>query len=132
MLICAGWLPPYLCTPRRDLSLGTCIRVGLLMPNRALNVFEDASHRGGVLTRKPEGCDVLLRRYTSFIVWPIRVNSAFTSMRALDLIGNGPHKATEFTCQRHHGDIMRFAFALHMLIALAQAQLRPPGNIAHG
>ncbi len=131
MLICAGWLPPYLCTPRRDLSLGTCIRVWLLTPNRALNVFEDASHRGGVLTRKPEGCDVLLRRYTS-CCWFVRVNSLFPSMRALDLIGDGPHKATEFPCQRHHRDIMRFAFALHVLIALAQAQLCPPGNIAHG
>ncbi len=51
MLICAGWLPPYLCTPRRGLSLGTRIidlPVGI---TKALNVSEDASHRGDVLTR---------------------------------------------------------------------------------
>ena len=60
MLICAGWIPPYLCTPRRDLSLGTCIIVLLSRLNKALNVSEGASHRGGVLTRNPKRCYVVL------------------------------------------------------------------------
>jgi hypothetical protein len=89
------------------------------MPNKALNVFEDASHRGGVLTRNPKGCYVLLCLCTSCGL-VVRVKRAFKSAWAFDFIGDGPHKTTELTRQGHHCDIMRFAFALHVLIALRQ------------
>ena len=133
MLICAGWIPPYLCTPRRDLSLGTCINIWLLTPNKALNVFEDASHRGGVLTRNPEGCYVMLSLPTYLLFSGfVQVTRKIALSRAFDFISDGPHEATEFACQRYDGDIVWFSPTLHLLIALRQAQLRTPGNVTDG
>ena len=48
MLICADWIPHYLCTPQSCLYLGARIKTNKVRLSH--NVNEGSSHRGGMLT----------------------------------------------------------------------------------
>src|SRR4030095_11203458 len=116
MLISVGWLPPYLRPSGACLALGTRVCFSLFTPSRV------TPHRGCVssdVQAKPS--DNAWRTFNSLALW-----------RQRDLLGNGPHKSTQFPRDGDDHLVGIFSSGAQLSVAFAQAYLRLPTEILDG